>query len=51
MARRDGDRSLLSYHFYDGEQRGVARLAIRPLEWDAGWPRVGEKLVMPPATE
>lgn len=35
----DGDRTLLSYHFYDAEANGRPRLAIRPLEWDEdGWP-------------
>lgn len=47
---QDGDRYLLSYHFYDGERGGRARLAIRPLEWDRdGWPQVAGKPVTPPA--
>jgi arabinan endo-1,5-alpha-L-arabinosidase len=31
-----------SCHFYDGTQRGVSKLAIRPLRWNPdGWPAVG----------
>jgi hypothetical protein len=40
----------LSYHFYDGEQNGRPRLAIRPLEWDDdGWPRIAGKPITPAA--
>jgi arabinan endo-1,5-alpha-L-arabinosidase len=47
---KDGDRYWLSYHFYDGEQNGRPRLAIRPLEWAAdGWPRVAGKPITSPA--
>jgi arabinan endo-1,5-alpha-L-arabinosidase len=47
---KDGDRYWLSYHFYDGEQNGRSRLAIRPLEWAAdGWPRVAGPPITPPA--
>jgi arabinan endo-1,5-alpha-L-arabinosidase len=47
---KDGDRYLLSYHFYDEDRDGLARLAIRPLEWDKdGWPRVAGKPITPPA--
>jgi arabinan endo-1,5-alpha-L-arabinosidase len=47
---KDGDRYLLSYHFYDGRQNGRARLAVRPLEWGAdGWPKLAGPLVSPPA--
>jgi arabinan endo-1,5-alpha-L-arabinosidase len=29
----------LSYHYYDGENRGRSKLDLRLLEWDAeGWP-------------
>jgi arabinan endo-1,5-alpha-L-arabinosidase len=47
---RDGDRYLLSYHFYDGDRGGRSRLAVRPLEWgEDGWPRVAGKPITPPA--
>jgi arabinan endo-1,5-alpha-L-arabinosidase len=47
---KDGDKSWMSYHFYDGAQNGRSRLAIRPLEWAAdGWPRVAGKPITPPA--
>jgi arabinan endo-1,5-alpha-L-arabinosidase len=47
---KDGERYLLSYHFYDGDNRGRARLAIRPLEWDKdGWPRVAGKFITLPS--
>jgi arabinan endo-1,5-alpha-L-arabinosidase len=42
---RDGDKDYLVYHFYDGENRGIATLQIRPLTWtDDGWPVPGEPL-------
>jgi arabinan endo-1,5-alpha-L-arabinosidase len=45
---KDGDRYLLSYHFYDGQQNGRSRLAIRRLEWDRdGWPKVVGKPITP----
>ena len=35
----DGKRFWFSAHFYDGTDRGVSKLAIRPLDWAAdGWP-------------
>jgi len=35
----DRKRFWFSTHFYDGTDRGVSKLAIRPLNWDAdGWP-------------
>jgi len=41
----DHDRFWLSLHFYDGAQRGMSSLAIRPLSWEAdGWPKVGEEI-------
>ncbi len=47
---QDCDRTLLSFHFYDGDHDGRTRLAIRPLEWDMdGWPRVAGKPITPPA--
>jgi len=49
---KDGERYLLSYHFYDRDNRGRARLAIRPLEWDKdGWPRVAGKLITPSSAD
>ena len=45
---KDGDRHLLSYHFYDRDANGRAALAIRVLEWDAdGWPKVTGKPITP----
>jgi arabinan endo-1,5-alpha-L-arabinosidase len=45
---REGDRHWMSYHFYDGQRRGQARLAIRALEWDdQGWPRVSGPPITP----
>jgi arabinan endo-1,5-alpha-L-arabinosidase len=35
----DDGVKYLSYHFYDGDQRGRPKLGLRLLEWDAeGWP-------------
>jgi arabinan endo-1,5-alpha-L-arabinosidase len=45
---KDGDRFLMSYHFYDRDANGRAALAIRALEWDAdGWPKVTGKPITP----
>ena len=44
----DGDKDWLVYHFYDGENRGVATLQIRPLTWtEDGWPVPGEPIKNP----
>ncbi|MGD0517581.1 MAG: arabinan endo-1,5-alpha-L-arabinosidase [Thermoguttaceae bacterium] len=44
----DGDKDWLVYHFYDGENRGIATLQIRPLTWtEDGWPIPGEPLKNP----
>lgn len=42
-------RDWLSYHFYDRDDNGRSRLAIRPLEWgNDGWPQVkGETKTAP----
>ena len=38
---RQGGTNWLSYHYYDGNQRGTAKLGILPLRWAAdGWPEV-----------
>ncbi|WP_158264956.1 arabinan endo-1,5-alpha-L-arabinosidase [Blastopirellula marina] len=38
---REGDRYLLSCHFYDGTRRGRSMLSIQELIWtDDGWPEV-----------
>ena len=35
-------KSWFSCHFYDGTDRGVSKLSIRPLSWTAdGWPEIG----------
>ncbi|KAA5537993.1 arabinan endo-1,5-alpha-L-arabinosidase [Roseiconus nitratireducens] len=40
---RDGDRFLLSCHYYDGTERGRSRLSIQELSWsEDGWPVVGK---------
>lgn len=34
-----GDRDWLVHHYYDGENRGLRRLQIRPIAWSQdGWP-------------
>ena len=49
---KDGDRFLLSYHFYDKDRNGRSDLAIRVLEWDKdGWPRIAGKPITPAAKE
>jgi arabinan endo-1,5-alpha-L-arabinosidase len=46
----EGGRYLMSFHFYDGEENGRPKLAIRPLTWgDGGWPRIqGDPITPPP---
>ncbi len=42
---KEGDKDWLVYHFYDGENRGIPTLQIRPLTWsEDGWPIAGEPL-------
>jgi len=37
----EGGIDWLGYHYYDGARRGLASLAITPLQWDTnGWPVV-----------
>jgi len=37
----EGGRDWLSYHYYDGDRRGVPTLGMRRLQWDAdGWPKL-----------
>lgn len=35
------ERFLLSYHYYDGSDDGVAKLGLRSLSWADGWPLAG----------
>ena len=44
--REDVAQSVLSYHFYDGETGGTARLGLRELTWQDGWPVVGDALAV-----
>jgi len=37
----DGESFLLSYHYYDAEDDGVAKLGLRSLSWVGGWPVAG----------
>ena len=40
---RDGNRFLMSCHYYDGTERGRSRLSIQGLSWSKeGWPIIGE---------
>ena len=33
---------MLAYHYYDGEEGGVAKLQLSPLSWTSdGWPELG----------
>lgn len=47
---QEGEKHWMSYHFYDKEENGRPKLAIRPLEWTSeGWPAVkGEPKTPPP---
>jgi arabinan endo-1,5-alpha-L-arabinosidase len=45
---QDGERFYLSYHFYDGDDNGRPRLAVRRLEWSAdGWPKLVGDAITP----
>ena len=37
----DGESFLLSYHYYDADDDGVAKLGLRTLRWEDGWPVAG----------
>jgi arabinan endo-1,5-alpha-L-arabinosidase len=37
-----GKRQWLVHHYYDGEDRGLSKLRLVPLEWKDGWPLVKE---------
>jgi arabinan endo-1,5-alpha-L-arabinosidase len=36
----DGGKEWFAYHYYDAAQSGVAKLGLRRLEWQGGWPRL-----------
>ena len=40
--RHTDGRFAFSFHYYDGDDQGKARLAVRDLTWIDGWPRVAE---------
>jgi arabinan endo-1,5-alpha-L-arabinosidase len=43
---RDGDRTYLVYHYYDGQNNGTPTLGISPLYFDADqWPYVGPPIL------
>jgi len=45
---QDGDRLLMSYHFYDEKRGGRPRLAIRKLSWtEDGWPKLDGPPLLP----
>jgi arabinan endo-1,5-alpha-L-arabinosidase len=38
---KDGARYLLVHHYYDGNDSGISKVQINPLQWTSdGWPRV-----------
>lgn len=37
-----GSLQWLAHHYYDGEDRGLSKLRLVPLEWEGGWPVVKE---------
>jgi len=42
-----GGTNWFSFHFYDGTRRGLATLALLPLQWNAaGWPEAGPRQEM-----
>jgi len=44
-ACKDGDNYLYVYHYYDGDDNGASKLAIRPIAFDStDWPVLGDML-------
>jgi arabinan endo-1,5-alpha-L-arabinosidase len=42
---KKSNKEFVSYHYYDGDNGGRARMEIAPLGWtDDGWPEAGEPL-------
>ena len=42
------DRQILTYHYYDGNDDGISKLAARELLWNKqGWPELGQHLIKP----
>jgi arabinan endo-1,5-alpha-L-arabinosidase len=42
---KDVARYLLVHHYYDGDDGGISKVQINPLQWTTdGWPRVGPPL-------
>ena len=40
--RHSEGRFAFSFHYYDGEAEGKARLAVRELHWNESWPVVSK---------
>jgi arabinan endo-1,5-alpha-L-arabinosidase len=39
---KTGHGDMLAYHYYDGDEGGVAKLQLSPLSWSSdGWPELG----------
>ena len=39
---------IITYHYYDGGDDGVSKLAARELFWnDKDWPELGDHLILP----
>ena len=36
--RHSDGRFAFSFHYYDGEDEGKARLAVREIHWNESWP-------------
>jgi arabinan endo-1,5-alpha-L-arabinosidase len=44
-AWKDGDNYVYVYHYYDGDDNGASKLAIRPITFDStDWPVLGDML-------
>ncbi len=44
-AWKNGDSYLYAYHYYDGDDNGASKLAIRPITFDStDWPVLGDML-------
>lgn len=44
--RHTNGRYAFSFHFYDGEDEGNARLAVRDLTWKDGWPVIMDLIIL-----
>ena len=36
--------AMLAFHYYDGDERGISKLQVSPLDWtEDGWPKLAPR--------